>query len=515
MALTVTVTPGKQLAQGERVDNAKLNQGFRPTFTVTGTAATSDLEDASVTAAKTAVGAHFYTSNVSFAAGVYTLTYAPVPVVSDGVLIAFKADDDNTGATSIAIGASTKKLFKNKTEVLVKGDVVANQIVEARYDATGDAGAGAWQMTSHVSTVPDYVVTTTGSANAYAVALTPPASFTYTLADLEGRRIWFKVHAANTGSSTLTATIGGTTLSAKTIYRGYNTALLSGDLPLNQTACVTYDAARDAYQLLTPTGRVESAAAVVGVTRDLVLKSNTVTSKLDLAWSDAVLRDTNGQHFNPGAGTATLDLTITVGLINGPDTAAAARWWYVWLISDGITTGAILSASATAPTLPPAGSYTYKALVAAAYSSSGTVFVPVYQSGRTAYCDAAAATSLVFTAKNLTASWAVLSGADLTAFRIAVPPVALTVQGIAGTSVSTDDAIIALAACKDDGTVDATVLIGAQFICGNRSSGTIQSFYQAAPVSVPIRGGSAAYNIQARSNDTDACNRLVITGWTL
>ncbi|MBK8001735.1 MAG: hypothetical protein IPK15_24285, partial [Verrucomicrobia bacterium] len=226
MSLTVAVTPGKRFANSEKITIAKLNQLGQPTFTVTGTIGTSEITNGSVTAAKTIAGPHFYTSSVSFSSGDFTLTYSPTITITDGTLIAFKANANGvpnvTTGIRLVIGASTKKLFKNRTETLVPGDIVTNQIIEARYDTAGDGGAGAWQMTSHLSNADNYWTATATGTNNYTLTLTPPVSYPLVLADLEGRRIRFEVPNDNTGACTVALTMGGTTFGAKDFYRNVN-----------------------------------------------------------------------------------------------------------------------------------------------------------------------------------------------------------------------------------------------------------------------------------------------------
>ena len=259
MAITVTVTPGKQFATTEKVTIPKLNQLGQPTFTVTGTVGTSEITDDSVTAAKLVPGALYYADSVAFAAGVYTLTYSPAPTVVDGMLVAFKANANGVPAgapanLSLTIGASTKKLFKHKTEVMDPGDIVTNQVVEARYDTAGDGGAGAWQMTSHLSRADNYYTATATGTDAYALTLTPPASYTLAIADLEGVPIRWKVPNANTAAVTANVTIGGVALGARALRRNGNVPLASGDLKQNQIVEMVYELVSDSYQLQSQMG---------------------------------------------------------------------------------------------------------------------------------------------------------------------------------------------------------------------------------------------------------------------
>jgi hypothetical protein len=83
----------------------------------------------------------------------------------------------------------------------------------------------------------------------------------------------------------------------------------------------------------------------------------------------------------PMAATAVNEaIAITTAGAGGLDTGAEADvWYYIWIIAkaDGTVDG-LLSASATAPTLP--AGYTYKALVSAVHNTSGN-FVDFVQHG--------------------------------------------------------------------------------------------------------------------------------------
>lgn len=520
MALTVTVTPGKQFASNERVTIPKLNQLGQPTFAVTGTVSTTELADDSVTGAKTTPSDHFYTSSVTFSAGIYTLTFSPTPTVIDGMIIAFKTNTGNTtdatNGTRLTIGASTKKLLKNRTELLLSGDLVTNQIVEARFDSAGDGGAGAWQMLSQTGSVPDYYTANATGTNDYTVTLTPPVSHGVSIGDLEGKPIRFKVPNTNTGACRLTVQIGGVTLPQKRLRKFNNTEMVGGDLTQFQIAEVVYEATSDGYQLQSLPGSPLREVTIVTLARDLIIKNNSVSSKIDLQANDIVLRDNNNRHFLAQGVVLTADLSGGVNTVNGTDNAAAAGWWYMWVIYNGTTVASVLSTSSTAPTLVGGlVSYTFKALMGAVFATSGTTFGQMYQAGAEVWLDAGAAANLVFTAKTGTTSYAVLSGADLTQFRNIVPPLARSFSGTIG-NVTNVNGGMEIAACKDDGTADASLAIGAQQVTAASSGTALDSYFVAAPFkNVPLRGGTGNYNFQWRSMNASAIYRLVITGYSV
>jgi len=77
-----------------------------------------------------------------------------------------------------------------------------------------------------------------------------------------------------------------------------------------------------------------------------------------------------------------LTAEITSSGANGLDAGseASGTWYYIWVIYDGTTTSALLSTSATAPTLP--SGYTYKALVSAVRNDGSSNFVDFNQKGK-------------------------------------------------------------------------------------------------------------------------------------
>lgn len=519
MALTVTVTPGKQFAATEKITNPKLNQLGQPTFTVTGTVATADLTDSSVTSAKTVAGAHFYTSSVSFSAGDYTLTLSGSPALADGMVVAFKANANGvpnvaTGIRLIA-GGGTKKLFKNRTETLVAGDIVAAQIIEARYDTAGDGGAGAWQMTSHTSNLETYYTATATGTNAYALTLTPPASYPLTLADLDGRRIRFKVPNTNTGACTVAITIGGTVLTARNLYKSFNQPLVAGDLKQYQMAEIVYEtnvtAATDAFQLLSATGTPITDSAPIAASRNLVIQNNAVTpdSRVDITADEVVLRSTAGLNYSAQTVSVTVDILAAVANPNALDVGARAAntWYYLWLIYNGTTVAGLLSLSATAPTLPT-GYTVAKAMVGVVRVDATPVFVRFVTYDRRTYAD----DKVVFTAKAVAAlvTYEILVGVPLTDFRAAVPPNARTCSGNFGGTAT--EASMEIAACAADGTLSANA-VGACIILSN-NLGALDTFVAAGAFNVPVRGGAAAYNIQWRGRVAGAINRMTISGYT-
>ena len=198
MALTATVTPGKTLVGTERVTNSKLNQGFAPTVTLSGTADTSDITNDAVTAAKLAFGAVYYCA-ASTSSNVITLTASGHTLadatLTAGLLLVFKADATNTSTVNIKLGSSgtEKNLYKDASQELAAGDIRSGQMCVAEYDGTqwqlvSNLGNGAWDR---------YVETAGTDGLAYT------ATFAPTVAALtSGTRVVVKWNITNTGAVT-------------------------------------------------------------------------------------------------------------------------------------------------------------------------------------------------------------------------------------------------------------------------------------------------------------------------
>lgn len=109
---------------------------------------------------------------------------------------------------------------------------------------------------------------------------------------------------------------------------------------------------------------------------NLTVKPNTSSPnyQVDIAFDGLYIE---GQYLTSKSYTA----DITVSGVNGLDTdsEAVSTWYYIWIISNDTTTstGAILSTSATSPTLP--AGYTLARLVSAVYNMSDGHFRSTYQ----------------------------------------------------------------------------------------------------------------------------------------
>jgi len=124
----------------------------------------------------------------------------------------------------------------------------------------------------------------------------------------------------------------------------------------------------------------------------LVIKNNSGSNTV-LAVTAAFVQIPNSSFVN----IIRQNISVTVNTANlgagGLDagTVAASTWYYVWLIDNGATTSAIMSLSATTPTLP--SGYTYSMRIGAVYTNASKQLLQTLQVGnRTQYVVAASTT---------------------------------------------------------------------------------------------------------------------------
>ncbi len=170
--------------------------------------------------------------------------------------------------------------------------------------------------------------------------------------------------------------------------------------------------------------------SVLAPHRNLVVKQ-TSAATVDVDAAEVVLTNAAGasRRFQ------NIDLTanVTVAGVNGRDTGAeaASTWYHIWVVAkrDG-TVAALLSASATAPTMP--ADYTFKGYMGAVYNNASSNFVAFYQRNAKVNCP----NTPVLSAGNAT-SWTPVSLAA------ALPPTAtearlrMAVSASSGATVAT------------------------------------------------------------------------------
>lgn len=368
MPITVTVTPGKQFATDELIETPGLNMLGRPTIAITGTVGNSDLGDAVVSDAKILQGAFFYTSSVTFSAGIYTAVFNPVPTLVDGLVIVFKANVDNTGATQLNATGVAKVLFKDGVP-LGRGDIIANQIVEVRYDVSGNSGAGAWQLMSRATVQNSYYGVDIGAVNTYSVVFTPPAGANAIgLTDIVGipLRVKIKAGSTSTASSTLQVQFGtATALTATAITKYGGGTVAAGDIQENSVVEFIYNGSTFQMNTLPGNAPVDNDTAVVSQVRNFKVSNNAAANKIDFTADEVVLKNTSGIPFMVRNLSVSLDASASGA--NGLDTGtiASTTLYKLWIIYNPTTATAasLLSTSSTTPVLP--AGYSFQALVGA------------------------------------------------------------------------------------------------------------------------------------------------------
>lgn len=152
MSLNFTVNPGKIWTEGERVTTAKLNQAARPTISAEGVTAPTDLADGDYSS-KFTPGAYFYT--VATLTGSAYITEATVASYVNGLTMAVKVDGTNPAGIQLNAGAGGKPMYQHGGRTLVEaGDILANTIVEVRYNESLASGSGGWEVMTPIGPRP-------------------------------------------------------------------------------------------------------------------------------------------------------------------------------------------------------------------------------------------------------------------------------------------------------------------------------------------------------------------------
>jgi hypothetical protein len=148
--------------------------------------------------------------------------------------------------------------------------------------------------------------TDTGTANAYAVALTPaPSSYT------AGMVVVFEAVHANTGASTLNVN----SLGNKNITKFGSVALSSGDIAANQVIIAVYDGTE--FQMLGPTGGSINNPVLNEVPSGSINGSNVTFTIAHTPYGGAISLFQNGSLRNPGGNDYSFSGT-TITFITAP-----------------------------------------------------------------------------------------------------------------------------------------------------------------------------------------------------
>ena len=151
------------------------------------------------------------------------------------------------------------------------------------------------------------------------------------------------------------------------------------------TLAITDPTADQTITVPDATGTTSLADPVVGSAKSLKITNNPTNPNYQLdVTADAVVME-NSSSVSLKLATWSVTVDITASGANGLDTGAEANstWYYIWAIYDGTNKRGLISASATAPTMP--AGYTYKALIGAWYNDSGGNLVGGVQFGKEFY----------------------------------------------------------------------------------------------------------------------------------
>jgi hypothetical protein len=230
--LSVSLTPGYLLQDGEKLTAAIARAIAQPTITLEGDIGSASIGDGSVTTVKLADGALSAdtTGRAKMEDGFLTLTK-----IASGIFTA-----DTAGRAPFAAGWLSLALVGS-------GIFTATTAGRAPF-ADGVMTAAELQPDAY------WYAVSTGSGSAYVVAFSPtldsyvsPAYTNY----WDGLEVAFKAVANSAAGATLDAGLG-----VKGIYRQDGTAILANDILLNSIAQVRYNSSFNSgaggWQLLTP-----------------------------------------------------------------------------------------------------------------------------------------------------------------------------------------------------------------------------------------------------------------------
>jgi hypothetical protein len=284
----------------------------------------------------------------------------------------------------------------------------------------------------------------------------------------------------------------------------------AGDIVSGQKVEVTYDGTM--WQLTTPVGL--SAVGNGTTSNSLVANKNLIVTN-NSATPDTQI-DVNADEVVVSNGTSiktlfNVDLTINalaaVGA-NGPDIAIDTDvFYYVFVIYNPTTntTAGLISESPTAPTLP--SGYTLFGLVSSIYRA-GAVFNRFYQRGNNFWY---VTTKNIFTSKNsgvAANTYVTLSGADLTAFEAAVPPIAKHVMGIFGEVAVSGGQMGGAIAADADGLAKHIIVDGQ-----GGGGAAVDTFGAAVNFILPLKTRNLFWKTNRSSSDAYA--RLDVVGFEL
>lgn len=243
-----------------------------------------------------------------------------------------------------------------------------------------------------------------------------------------------------------------------------------------------------AFRTVASTGIANSPS--LGQTVGHVSVNNAVTpnTKIDVTWASVIMVNSSNLSFvNSTPTTVTIDASVNAA-VNRLDTGSLTTntWYYIWIISNGSTTGALLSLSSTAPTMP--SGYTYKTRAGSCRTDGSSVLYRFRARDRDLRWT-------VVASSNVAAPMSMVSPAN-TQTRTAIatgnfaPPTASRIQVIAASDGGANHGVV-IAPNNDAGYGTAAVSAGSTTAFGATNGGGGSS----------VEGGAFLYDILLESTN--------------
>lgn len=355
-----------------------------------------DVNMISKATANYATGGNYFTEGGSVNA--YTLavvgTKAAPTSYFDGLTVNFFAGNANTGASTVNLASlGVKNIKRPDGSALKDGDIDTTSLQTITYKN----GAGYFILSSYNTPASRVVKEITQATHGFAVGdwlYHNGTIYAKATADTDAHSQVVGLVTKSYDTNTFQLTTQGYVTGLSGLTAG-NTYYLHQATAGAMTATAPSTAGQYVKRLFTAdsttTGYVQIAASTV-VPATVSIPLNATTNWIDglkLSWvSNDVIQISAGSCVDStNASVMTLASTQNVDIsttgINKLDTGTQANstWYFVWLCSGGSGTGAVLSTSSTAPTLPT-GYTTYKRLLGAVYNSSGGNILEFYQIGK-------------------------------------------------------------------------------------------------------------------------------------
>lgn len=200
------------------------------------------------------------------ATNAYAVTLSPAPTIVAGSEVVFKAAHANTGASTLAVnGAAAAPLTKNGTTALASGDIVAGQIITAKYDSAN------WQIIAPGAATSS---TTRQAVLTYFLSGKPGAGVA-AYVDIPGNLATFQIPANFSGS------LGkcGANPTSSAVYTFYKTGAQIGTLTISTSGTLAWATSGGAAVSFTP--GTDELSWTAPSTQDATLS--------DVRWSLAVV----------------------------------------------------------------------------------------------------------------------------------------------------------------------------------------------------------------------------------